>query len=300
MSVRLFRRWALGALVFTMAVVVWGGYVRASGSGAGCGAHWPNCRGEVIPREPSIQTVIEYTHRLTSGLAFLSVAIMAWLARRLYPAGEQARRWSLWALGFMVLEAVAGAALVKLELVADNASANRAVAMSVHLLITFGLLASMTLTTWAAWKRAQDGAGGPPPVLAVALSLVALVGVSGAIAALGDTLVQQSVTSPVVDTLMRLRLLHPIIAIGGTLAVIASAVGVWQTQGARSWAVAMVVLLGAQVVAGFVNVWLAAPIWLQLVHLFLADSLWVVLVVVWREAAQVKGPATALQRPSVA
>ena len=77
-----FARYGWGVLAFNLLVILWGAYVRASGSGAGCGAHWPLCNGEVIPRAPSVATLIEYSHRLTSGLALLGVlALLAWTWR---------------------------------------------------------------------------------------------------------------------------------------------------------------------------------------------------------------------------
>lgn len=295
MSVRLFRHWTLGTLAFTVGVILWGGYVRATGSGAGCGAHWPACQGVVVPRAPSAQTLIEYTHRLTSGLAFLSVLVMAWLSRRTLQPRAPARRWAAWALGFMVLEALAGAALVKLELVAHNASANRAVAMSVHLVLTFGLLAVMVLTAWHAWFPARASEPRRPATVgtSLALGLVVLVGVSGAVAALGDTLVQHAVSSPLVELLVRLRVIHPLLAIGGTLAVVAVVVDAWSRAASRRWAALVGALLAAQVGGGLLNVWLAAPVWMQLIHLFFADALWMALVVVSRELAASPTPRRA-------
>jgi len=49
---RRFTHFAWLALATNVAVILWGAYVRATGSGAGCGAHWPLCQGEVVPRAP--------------------------------------------------------------------------------------------------------------------------------------------------------------------------------------------------------------------------------------------------------
>ena len=79
---RALSRFAWSVLAYNLAVILWGAYVRASGSGAGCGAHWPLCNGEVIPRSPSVATLIEYSHRLTSGLALIAVVwLLAWTRR---------------------------------------------------------------------------------------------------------------------------------------------------------------------------------------------------------------------------
>jgi cytochrome c oxidase assembly protein subunit 15 len=62
-------------LAYTLLVILWGAYVRASGSGAGCGAHWPLCNGEVLPRPERIQTVVEFMHRGSSGVSLTLVMI---------------------------------------------------------------------------------------------------------------------------------------------------------------------------------------------------------------------------------
>ncbi|MFN8454080.1 MAG: COX15/CtaA family protein [Anaerolineae bacterium] len=68
-----FAKYVWTVLAYNLAVILWGAFVRASGSGAGCGSHWPLCNGEVIPRTPQMETLVEFTHRLTSGLALLLV-----------------------------------------------------------------------------------------------------------------------------------------------------------------------------------------------------------------------------------
>ncbi len=284
-SSRAFRRFTLAALAFCLFVIVWGAWVRASGSGAGCGAHWPTCNGQVFPTAPSSRTVIEFTHRLTSGLSLLSVVAMWVWARRAHRKGHAVVRSAGWSAFFMVTEALLGAALVKLELVADNATANRAVAMSLHLVNTFLLLSAMT--SCAVWAHLGDGVlrwkgrGLLTATLPLAFALTMLVGVSGAIAALGDTLVQQSVASPFVDLLIRLRVLHPLLAIAGTTSLLAVA---WLTHETRaaSFARGLAALVVLQIACGLINVILQAPVWLQLVHLLLADLVWLTLVVVSR------------------
>ena len=62
-------RYAWGVLGINLLVILWGAYVRATGSGAGCGSHWPLCNGEVVPRSAGLATLIEFTHRATSGVA---------------------------------------------------------------------------------------------------------------------------------------------------------------------------------------------------------------------------------------
>ena len=147
-----FAKYVCLVLFYNLAVIAWGAYVRASGSGAGCGSHWPLCNGEVIPRAPTVQTLIEYSHRLTSGLALLLVVGLVIWAFRAYERGHQVRRWAMASAFFILTEALIGAGLVLFEYVAENTSIARAFWMAGHLLNTFLLLAAFTLTFWAAAK----------------------------------------------------------------------------------------------------------------------------------------------------
>ncbi|HEX2092909.1 MAG TPA: COX15/CtaA family protein, partial [Longimicrobiaceae bacterium] len=123
-----FAKFVWGVLAYNLGVVLWGAYVRASGSGAGCGSHWPKCDGEVIPRLASTEQLVEFTHRVTSGIAgFLVLGVLVW-ALRAYPAGHPVRRGAVLSTALMVVEALLGAGLVRFELVADNSSGFRAFA----------------------------------------------------------------------------------------------------------------------------------------------------------------------------
>ncbi|MFM9013605.1 MAG: COX15/CtaA family protein, partial [Gemmatimonadota bacterium] len=153
-----FARYGWAVLGFNLLVILWGAYVRASGSGAGCGAHWPLCNGVVIPRAPALETIIELTHRATSGIALLLVVGQLVWARRVAP-----RRGALWwaahaAMVLMLTEALVGAGLVLFEIVAENASLARAWWLAAHLLNTFGLLAMLGLVPWLAARAGATAA----------------------------------------------------------------------------------------------------------------------------------------------
>jgi heme a synthase len=293
--------WAV--LAYNVAVILWGAYVRASGSGAGCGEHWPLCNGVAIPRAPGTATLIEFSHRLTSGLALVAVVVLlVWVWRACAPA-HPSRRAAAWAVFFMLTEAGVGAGLVLFQLVADNATMARAMFMGVHLLNTFVLLGWLTLTAW--WLS-----GGAPVTtrgnrartlgIVVATFGLLLVGVSGAIAALGNTLYPDgSLTeglaadlSPASHILIRLRILHPTFAVltGGGLLLGAKRIADGRGQAAARLARAVVVLTAVQIVIGAVNVILLAPIWLQLVHLLVADSLWIGFVLLGATALAAPAP----------
>ncbi len=301
-------RFARLFLGYTVLVILWGAYVRATGSGAGCGAHWPLCDGQVIPRAPDLEMLVEYSHRVTSGLALIGVLLLAWWTFKACPPGHAARRGAAWSTAFMLAETFLGALLVLFRLVADDASLMRAFFMAAHLVNTFLLIAALTLTChWLAGGAALRPGRRPGVallMLTLALGLLA-VGVSGAIAALGDTLfpanslgealrVEFSATS---HLLVRLRVLHPLIAVvvGAVVALLAFRIPLAPgDRRSRAAALAVVSLTIAQVLAGFVNVLLLAPVWMQMVHLLLADALWIAFVLL-AAGALAEAPAGASQ-----
>jgi heme A synthase len=284
--------WVVTAL--TLAVILWGAYVRASRSGDGCGAHWPLCNGTVVPDATHAKTLVEFAHRATSGMAFLLVVGLVVWAFRAFGRGHAVRAGSVASGVFIVTESLIGAGLVLLRLVADNASVARALYLSVHLVNTFLLVAALALTAWwatdarAARVRLRDlprGHAGAALLAALAL------GVSGAVAALGATLFPESAqtfttsdTSPSAQLLFSLRQykLHPLLALAVCAYLVYFALRAYRTSRAdvwaRRWAVAVSALVVAQLGAGLLNAALLAPVWLQIVHLLLADLLWLALV----------------------
>jgi cytochrome c oxidase assembly protein subunit 15 len=290
-------RFASIVLVYTLAVIVWGAYVRASGSGAGCGSHWPLCNGDVVPLSPSVETLIEYSHRLTSGLALMAVvALLVWVRRGCAP-GHPARLGAALSVFFMLTEAGVGAGIVLFNYVADNASMARALFMGVHLMNTFLLIAAITLTAWwlsgGAPLRIRE-LGGRAALVAAGCFALLLVGSSGAIAALGDTLFPSSSLSDALRAdlsttshlLIRLRLLHPVIAVGAAVLVLGIAPGLGRAGGERGARAARAVtgLTLLQLGLGLLNVYLLAPVWLQLLHLLLADAIWIAFILLSAEA----------------
>jgi cytochrome c oxidase assembly protein subunit 15 len=152
-SLRSHRILSLATLFYTLAVIVWGAFVRITGSGAGCGDHWPLCNGEIIPRSPTLETVIEFTHRFTSGILLLLMVAWVFSVFRTFVKGHPARLTVVWSAVFLVIEALLGAGLVVFEMVADNPSVARGWWMAAHLANTFILLGWMVLTVWFGWER---------------------------------------------------------------------------------------------------------------------------------------------------
>lgn len=155
---RRFAKFAWAALGYNLLVIVWGAYVRASGSGAGCGAHWPLCNGLVVPRAAAVETLVEFSHRLTSGVVLVIAVAMVIMAFRSFPRGSIVRKGAVAVLVLTIAEALIGAGLVLFELVAHDTSIKRALSMSMHLVNTFFLLGALTLTAHWATRASDDDA----------------------------------------------------------------------------------------------------------------------------------------------
>ena len=274
-------------LAYNVAVILWGAYVRATGSGAGCGAHWPLCNGEVVPRAPQVATLIEFSHRFSSGLALIAIAVLVvWIFRVCAP-GYPARLGAVLSGVLIVTEAAVGAGLVLFRLVADNASMARAMFVVVHLLNTFLLLGALTLTAWWVTVNVPFASNRTRQAAMVVASCIALLiaGASGAVAALGDTLFPSSRLTDALwadlsatsHFLIRLRILHPMLAVAAGLVVLTCAARLARAGPAAARRAARVVstLVLAQVALGLLNVILLAPVWLQLTHLLVADAIWI-------------------------
>ncbi|MEI9974201.1 MAG: COX15/CtaA family protein [Ignavibacteriota bacterium] len=150
---------------------------------------------------------------------------------------------------------------------------------------TLTLLACLTLTAWL-------GSGNPAPKLrgktawmaAISLAGVMVLSITGAIAALGDTLYPAPTLAAGLaqdfdagsNWLLRLRSLHPLLA--AAVAIWLSFYAIARLRTAKVTALRVTILVWLQILAGVVNFLLQAPVWMQIVHLFVADVLWISLV----------------------
>jgi len=288
------RRFAWAVLVYFIAVILWGTLVRATGAGAGCGNHWPLCNGTVIQHSPSTNTIIEFTHRVTSGISFFSaVGLLIWTFAGTV-RGHLARATAVATVAFTLIEAILGAFLVKLGLTAQSQSPLRPAYLALHLTNTLLLLAALTLTAHML-SRPRGYLRGAirfvAPVGAIAGIIVVLaVGVTGSLAALGDTLFPASSLASALSQdfsstsgwLVRWRWTHPTIAFAASIFLIwllvraAQRSAYWDNRGLSAL---VLLLLAAQYVLGVLDVVLLAPVWLQIAHLLGADVFWAALVV---------------------
>jgi cytochrome c oxidase assembly protein subunit 15 len=273
---------------FMVLVILEGAIVRATGSGAGCGNHWPLCNGDFFPHHPRLATIIEYIHRSMTGICTVLVAgLIGWtfLARE---RGDRARRAVVWSGILLITEALLGAILVKGGYVENNASNMRVLMQCIHFTNTMLLLAAISLSWW--WLRLHPQARAQPinlrpqalPIAWLALGATVVVGATGSVAALADTLFPSTslqtaflqdfaANSPL---LIRMRWVHPATALIGLACAIWLAL---QLRGTLSrWVLA---LISAQLILGAADVLLLAPTWMQVLHLLGADLYWIALVV---------------------
>jgi heme A synthase len=293
MKSKRFATYTCVMVLYALFVILWGVVVRATGSGAGCGSHWPTCNGDVLPALHEMETVIEFTHRLTSGAMGIFIIGMVVWAWRLYGRGHYVTKAALATLVLTIIEGLIGALLVRAELVADNASVARAVVIALHLVNTYILLTALVATAWWASGQPTMQLKGQPPRLLWFLGggvvFMAILGMTGAVTALGDTLfpaaslaegIQQDL-DPTAHFLIQLRVFHPAVAILTSFYIVITAriVREWRTnQHTTLLSHATSLLFFAQLAVGALNLGLLAPIWMQMIHLLMADLIWMVYI----------------------
>ncbi|MFN2502158.1 MAG: COX15/CtaA family protein [Pyrinomonadaceae bacterium] len=285
-----FAKYAWFVLAFNLVVILWGVFLRASKSGDGCGQHWLTCGGEVIPSASELKTVIEYSHRMTSAIAFVAVSILLiWTFRR-FAKGSAIRKTAFLSFVFIVTEALVGAGLVLTGNTAETLSAARPFWMAGHLINTFILLGFLTLT-------ARNASGGAPldvrraqpkylMALAIGAAALLIVGITGSIAALSTMLFPSGTIaegmakdfSSASNALLRLRLLHPITAILSSVFIIFLTGSLAKDAASPSvtrWSSILSLLILLQIAFGAATLLTLAPIIMQLGHLLIADAIWI-------------------------
>jgi cytochrome c oxidase assembly protein subunit 15 len=290
------RLYSIFTFIFTFFVIIWGALVRATHSGAGCGKHWPLCNGEVVPLGAEIETIIEFTHRTTSGLSFVFVLILFFLSRKIFSVRSLTRVSANYALFFMLIEVAIGASLVLFGWVKDNSSGIRAFMVAFHLINSFLLMGSLAAHTLSLYKKRTILLKKPFLLTNTIFSRCLLIaflitGSAGAITALGDTLFPPeslrgdfyNYLSPTNHFLVQLRIIHPILAIVISLFILLYGIRMSETRGRMDnfiplLAYGVILLTLLQWIVGPLTILLLAPLPLQLTHLGVSLLLWTMLV----------------------
>ena len=282
---RALSAYAAAVLGFMILVILWGAVVRATGSGAGCGDHWPLCNGDFFPHHPRIATIIEFTHRSMSGICTVLVAVLISWTFVARPRGDRARKAAVWSGVLLITEALLGAVLVLGGYVDRNTSDMRVVVQCVHFTNTMLLLACADADVVVA---ARAGSCDVRRVSArsramawIALALTILTGATGSVAALADTLFP----SPSFARASR-RTSPRTLRCWSTCAGCTRRRRCWRSSqrlccaaifratGAR-WIGALLLL---QIALGVADLIALAPVALQVLHLLGADLFWIALV----------------------
>ena len=274
----------LGIILSILSILA-GAFVRATGSGDGCGSTWPTCKGKIIPQLSDPSEVIEFSHRSISGI-LLIVTLIIFIKSRNMSKGTLVRTTVNFLTFFVVFEAAIGAVIVLYEWVGLNSSLPRIIAVPIHLVNTFGLLAcyavlyKVLLNNFKNIKQLWDRR------FVFVAFLFLLSGATGSITALADVLFPSASfyeglmedfdrTS---ELLTRLRILHPIVATGLSVALIIESRKIQKNYKIDVKFLQLLVIVA--VTLGVLNVLSNIVLLLSIFHLAIADLLWITYIYV--------------------
>ena len=272
-------------IVLSILSILAGAFVRATGSGDGCGSTWPTCKGKIIPQLSDTSEIIEFSHRSISGI-LLIVTLIIFTKSRNTSKGSTIRTTVNFLTFFVVFEAAIGAVIVLYEWVGLNSSLPRIVAVPIHLVNTFGLLAcyailyKVLLNNFKNIKQLWDRR------FVFVAFLFLLSGATGSITALADVLFPSASfyeglmedfdrTS---ELLTRLRILHPIVATGLSVALIIESRKIQKDYKIDVKFLQLLVIVA--VTLGVLNVLSNIVLLLSIFHLAIADLLWITYIYV--------------------
>lgn len=270
-----FQKYSVWTLVLTLLTIFWGAWVRLSFSGDGCGANWPLCGDEFLPKKGP--ALIEWVHRVTSLICLLAIVLLYVVASKIYPKKAPAKKSAGAALFFILIEALIGALLVTGGFVAGDLSAVRVLILSLHLVNSLFLTAALSLcfrtAFWQGFKIKKLCVGFAVGFVAIALvgNVASLAGQLFPVASLKEAFYLDFLPSSHIS--LRLRILHPLFAL---LFLVAMGVFVFFTKERILkilWAGA-----GAVALVGFTTWMLVSPLGMKMIHLVSAYLLWIGLV----------------------
>ena len=272
--------YAKAGLLLSIASILAGAFVRATGSGDGCGATWPTCKGKIIPALSDTSELIEFSHRSVSGV-LLVVTLIIFAKTRKFQKESLVRKVTNYLTFFVIFEALIGAVIVIFEWVGLNSSLPRIIAVPIHLVNTFGLLGSYAIL----YKILQDDLQNIKDMFnknfLLISSLFLLSGATGSITALADVLFPSSsfVEGFLADfdrtseVLTRLRILHPIISSTLSIVLYVYATGIRKKYNVSVKPLQTLILIA--VFLGVINVLSNIVLPLSILHLAIADFLWI-------------------------
>ena len=272
--------YAKAGLILSIASILAGAFVRATGSGDGCGATWPTCKGKIIPALSDTSELIEFSHRSVSGI-LLVVTLIIFSKTRKFQKGSLVRTVTNYLTFFVIFEALIGAVIVIFEWVGLNSSLPRIIAVPIHLVNTFGLLGSYAILYKILRDELKNIKNMFNKNFLLISSLFLLSGATGSITALADVLFPSAsfVEGFLADfdrtseVLTRLRILHPIISSALSIVLYVYATGIRKKYNVKVKTLQTLILIA--VFLGVINVLSNIVLPLSILHLAIADFLWI-------------------------
>ena len=267
-------------LFLSIVSILAGAFVRATGSGDGCGATWPTCKGRIIPALTDTSELIEFSHRSVSGLLLIVTLIIFSKTRKLQ-RDSLVKSVTNYLTFFVIFEAIIGAVIVLFEWVGLNSSLPRIIAVPIHLVNTFGLLGCYAILYKILDKNIEEINSMFNKNFIFISSLFLLSGATGSIAALADVLFPSAsfIEGFLADfdrtseVLTRLRILHPIVS--STLSLVLYFYSIQINKKYNIRVKSLQTLIFVAVLLGFLNVLSNIILPLSILHLAIADFLWI-------------------------
>ena len=272
--------YAKAGLYLSILSILAGAFVRATGSGDGCGATWPTCKGRIIPALSDTSELIEFSHRSVSGV-LLIVTLIIFAKTRKFQKNSLVRTVTNYLTFFVIFEALIGAVIVIFEWVGLNSSLPRIIAVPIHLVNTFGLLGCYAILYKILDENIEEIISMFNKNFIFISSLFLLSGATGSIAALADVLFPSAsfIEGFLADfdrtseILTRLRILHPIVSSALSLVLYVYSVRINKKYNIRVKPLQILILVA--VFLGFLNVLSNIILPLSILHLAIADFLWI-------------------------
>ena len=272
--------YAKAGLYLSILSILAGAFVRATGSGDGCGATWPTCKGRIIPALSDTSELIEFSHRSVSGV-LLIVTLIIFAKTRKFQKNSLVRTVTNYLTFFVIFEALIGAVIVIFEWVGLNSSLPRIIAVPIHLVNTFGLLGCYAILYKILDENIEEIISMFNKNFIFISSLFLLSGATGSIAALADVLFPSAsfIEGFLADfdrtseILTRLRILHPIVSSALSLVLYVYSVRINKKYNIR--VKPLQTLIFVAVFLGFLNVLSNIILPLSILHLAIADFLWI-------------------------
>lgn len=287
-----FRLLAVGTIAVVYGLIVFGGIVRITDSGMGCGPNWPLCNGEVVPSVWTLETTLEYLHRIIALLVVMFTSALLLTGRR----KRRENRWffllPLIAVVFVMIQSGLGAITVLLDLHADVTTAHHGLAqIFLGTLIVLGVLTFRSRLSGGAARRPSGAsrvtragiiAGAATMALLLAGAYTATTGAGYACPEwpLCGGYYAPGTGSTLVDT----QLIHRWLAMISALAIgyLIYETYRWRSDSSlmKNLSLGLGALILLQIMVGAANIWTQMHNLLASLHVALATLIWALLVLV--------------------